>query len=79
VWAMCYSPEQARHTSAPNPSNTLLIRKGFDSGRQAVIEKGGRSACGQCVTLLSRPGRDLRPIRVTHCLFVKALIQGGRL
>jgi hypothetical protein len=56
VWAVCYSPEQARHTSAPNPSNTLLIRKGVDSERQAVIEEGGRSACEQCITLLSRPG-----------------------
>jgi hypothetical protein len=38
VWAVCYSPEQARHTSAPNPSNTLLIRRGVDSGRKADRE-----------------------------------------
>jgi hypothetical protein len=56
MWAMCYSPEQARHTSAPNPSNTLLIRRDVNSGRQAIIEKRDRSACKQCVTLLSRPG-----------------------
>jgi hypothetical protein len=43
VWAMCYSLEQARHTSAPNPSNTLLIYRGVDSGRKAVTkEKVGR-------------------------------------
>jgi hypothetical protein len=39
VWAVCYSPEQARHTSAPNPSNTLLIRRGVDSGRKAATRK----------------------------------------
>jgi hypothetical protein len=39
VWAMCYSPEQARHTSAPNPSDTLLIRRGVGSGRKAVTRK----------------------------------------
>jgi hypothetical protein len=37
VWAVCYSPEQARHTSAPNPSNTLL-RRDVDSGRKADRE-----------------------------------------
>jgi hypothetical protein len=38
VWAVCYSPEQARHTSALDPSNTLLIRKGVGSGRKADRE-----------------------------------------
>jgi hypothetical protein len=37
VWAVCYSPEQARHIFAPNPSNTL-IRRGVDSGRKADRE-----------------------------------------
>jgi hypothetical protein len=39
VWAVCYSPEQARHTSAPNLSNTLLIRKGVNSGKKAVTRR----------------------------------------
>jgi hypothetical protein len=39
VWAVCYSPEQARHISAPNPSNTLLIRRGVDSGRKVATRK----------------------------------------
>ena len=39
MWAVCYSPEQARHISAPNPSNTLLIRRGVDSGRKAATRK----------------------------------------
>jgi hypothetical protein len=54
VWAMCYSFEQARHISAPNPSNTLFIRKSIDSGRQAIIEKGGKSACEQYIILLNK-------------------------
>jgi hypothetical protein len=37
VWAMCYSPEQVRHESAPNLSNTLL-RRDVDSGRKADRE-----------------------------------------
>jgi hypothetical protein len=42
VWAMCYSPEQARHNAEPalDLSDTLLIRRGVDSGRKAVIETG---------------------------------------
>jgi hypothetical protein len=39
VWTVCYSSEQARHTSAPILSNTLLIRKGVDSGRKAATRK----------------------------------------
>jgi hypothetical protein len=39
VWAMCYSSEQARQGPAPNLSNTLLIRRGVDSGRKAVTRK----------------------------------------
>jgi hypothetical protein len=43
VWAVCYSPEQARQGPAPNPSNTLLIRRGVDSGRKAATrEEVGR-------------------------------------
>jgi hypothetical protein len=75
---MYYFPKQVRHTSALNPNNTLLIRKGVDSGRQAEIEEGDRSACEQCITFLNKSGIHLRSIRVTHCLFVKALIQEGR-
>jgi hypothetical protein len=82
VWAMCYSSEQARrdYGPAPNPSNTLLIRRGVDSGRQAVIEEGGRSACRQCVTFLSRPGIGEPALDPSNTLlFIEALIQGGRL
>ena len=81
MWAMCYFFEQARRESALDLSNTLLIRKDVNSGRKAATRKEVSRACGQCVTLLSRPGgiTDLRPIRVTHCLFVKTLGQGGRL
>jgi hypothetical protein len=43
VWAVCYSPEQARQGPAPNPSNTLLIRRGVDSGRKADREMVFRS------------------------------------
>jgi hypothetical protein len=40
---VCYSPEQARRESALDPSNTLLIRRGVDSGRKAVTrEEVGR-------------------------------------
>jgi hypothetical protein len=39
VWAMCYFPEQARHISAPNLSNTLLIRKGVDSGKKTATRR----------------------------------------
>jgi hypothetical protein len=39
VWAGYYFSEQARHTSAPNPNNTLLIRKSVSSGRKAVTRK----------------------------------------
>jgi hypothetical protein len=43
VWAVCYSPEQAKRESALDLSNTLLIRKGVDSGRKAVTrEEVGR-------------------------------------
>jgi hypothetical protein len=79
VWAICYSPEQARRESTLDPSNILLIRRGVNSGRKAATRKEVSRACGQCVILLSRSGASLRSIRVIHCLFVKALIQGGRL
>jgi hypothetical protein len=36
---MCYSSEQARHTSTSNPSNILLIRRGVSSERKAAIKK----------------------------------------
>jgi hypothetical protein len=39
VWAICYSPKQAKHIFATNLSNTLLIRKGVDLGRKAVTKK----------------------------------------
>jgi hypothetical protein len=40
---MCYSPEQARRESALDLSNTLLIRKGVNSGRKAATrEEVGR-------------------------------------
>jgi len=42
VWAVCYSPEQARRESALDPSNTLLIRRGVDSGRKAATREVGR-------------------------------------
>jgi hypothetical protein len=75
---VCYSPEQARHTSAPNPSNTLLIRKGVDSGRQAANEKGGRSACEQCVTLLSRPGIGEPALDPSNTLLIRRGVDSGR-
>jgi hypothetical protein len=59
---VCYSPKQARHTSAPNLSNTLLIRKGVDSGRKAATRKEVGRAYGQYVTLLNRPDASLRSI-----------------
>jgi hypothetical protein len=34
-----YSPEQVRHISALDPSNTLLIRKNVDSEKKAAIRK----------------------------------------
>jgi hypothetical protein len=40
VWVVCYFSEKVRHISAPNPSNTLLIRKGVDLRRKTVIEAG---------------------------------------
>jgi hypothetical protein len=43
VWAVCYSPEQARRESALDLSNTLLIRRGVNSGKKTVTrEKVGR-------------------------------------
>ena len=43
MWAVCYSPEQARRESALDLSNTLLIRRGVDSGRKAATrEEVGR-------------------------------------
>jgi hypothetical protein len=43
VWAIYYSPKQARQEPAPNPSNTLLIRKGVNSGKKATTrEEVGR-------------------------------------
>jgi hypothetical protein len=39
VWAMCYSPEQARRESALDLSNTLLIRKDVDSERKATTRE----------------------------------------
>ena len=50
---------------ALDPSNTLLIRRGVGSRREAATREEGR-AYRQCVTLLNRPGGDLRPIRITH-------------
>jgi hypothetical protein len=39
VWAVYYFHEQARHISAPNPSNILLIRRGVDLGRKAATRE----------------------------------------
>jgi hypothetical protein len=44
------------------------------------MKKGGRSACGQCVTLLNRPSIKEPALDPSNILlFIKALIQGGRL
>jgi hypothetical protein len=43
VWAVCYFSEQARREFALDLSNTLLIRKGVNSGRKAATrEEVGR-------------------------------------
>jgi hypothetical protein len=42
VWAVCYSPEQARRESALDLSNTLFIRKGVDSRKAATREEVDR-------------------------------------
>jgi hypothetical protein len=43
VWAMYYFFKQVRQGLAPNPNNTLLIRKGVDLGRKvATREEVGR-------------------------------------
>jgi hypothetical protein len=39
VWAVCYSPEQARREFALDLSNTLLIRRGVDLGKKAVTRE----------------------------------------
>jgi hypothetical protein len=36
---VCYSPKQARRESALDLNNTLLIRKGVDSGKKAATRK----------------------------------------
>jgi hypothetical protein len=77
---MCYSPKQARrdYGPAPNPSNTLLIRKDVNSGRQAVIEKGGRSAYRQYVTLLSRPGGYGPAPNPSNTLLIRKGVNSGK-
>jgi hypothetical protein len=80
VWAIYYFSEQARRESALDLNNILFIRKNVNSGKKTATreegcnERGDRSACEQYITLLSRSDIHLRLIRVTHCLFVKALI-----
>jgi hypothetical protein len=39
VWAVYYFPKQARRESTLDLSNTLLIRKGVDSGRKATTRE----------------------------------------
>ena len=78
MWAVCCSLKQARHTSAPNLSNTLLIRKGVNSGRQAIIEKINKSAYGQCVTLLSRPDIEEPALDPSNTLLIRKGVDLGR-
>jgi hypothetical protein len=56
VSAACYSLAAQAKADLRQSSNTLLIRRGVDSGRKAATRKEVDRACGQCVTLLSRPG-----------------------
>jgi hypothetical protein len=39
VWAMYYSPKQARRESTLDLNNTLLIRKGVDSEKKAATRE----------------------------------------
>jgi hypothetical protein len=74
-------------------SNTLLIRRGVDLGRKAATRKAatrkavtrkaatkkeiGR-ACGQCVTLLSRPGGYGPAPNPSNTLLIREGVNLGR-
>jgi hypothetical protein len=57
--------------------NTLLIRRGVDSGRKAATRKDGR-AYRQCVTLLSRPGMVEPALDPSNTLLIRRDVGSGR-
>jgi threonine/homoserine/homoserine lactone efflux protein len=59
-------------------SNTLLIRRGVDSGRKAATRKEVGQACGQCVTLLSRPGGYGPAPNPSNTLLIRRGVDSGR-
>jgi hypothetical protein len=59
-------------------SNTLLIRRGVDSGRKAATRKEVGRACGQCVTFLSRPGGYGPAPNPSNTLLIRRGVDSGR-
>jgi hypothetical protein len=62
---------------ALDPSNTLFIRKGVDSGRKAATRKEvGRRVSS--VTLLSRPGIGEPALDPSNTLLIRKGVDSGR-
>jgi threonine/homoserine/homoserine lactone efflux protein len=56
----------------------MIRSRGVDSGRKAATRKEVGRACGQCVTLLSRPGIGEPALDPSNTLLIRRGVDSGR-